>query len=1024
MSFPTNHAAEYPPLPHPHNESTGGPTVWEPGIERHEQHHPVVVPTELPTVSVVVLNYNGLKHLDTCFTSLVSLDYPKDRLELMLVDNGSRDDSLKFMRERFPTVSVEETGANLGFAAGNNYGAERATGQYVAFLNNDTSVEPDWLTEMVKAVVARRDEGVVCTSSLMLDWTGKKIDFKAGGVNFHGFGFQPSYGKPYKAGEIAPRDLLFACGGSMLIDRAIFLEVGGFDPDYFAFFEDVDLGWRLWLLGYRVTLTPTAITYHRHHGTAGSMSEHRTYVLYERNALYTIYKNYEEDHVHNILNAALLLLGQRTVRFIEASGFDLLDFEFNNPDQDPEPDMSVHRQAIAALLAVNEFMDNMDKFKVKREWLQSRRVRTDRELFALFGQPGRVNWINHKSDAAYATAHYDVLDLFGIAEMWGDLPKEVLVISPDVLPVGDIPASGSGIRAWALGKGLEHEGHNVHFTMPAPAIKGREGSVPQEYVDGAWTTENLQTIIDNLVPDVIVSCGWPNLTWTPRLNVPVAVDLTGPHLFERAYQGYRDTETNAQEKLAALAKADYFTCIGDRQKYYFEAWLVQAGVPIDRLTDSLAVVPYSVDPALPLHQWPQDWSSSEVRFVYGGIFLPWQNPAPALTTVAKTLETQGRGILEVIGGKHPFYPIDTGVYGPLIELLSASPRVQMSGLLPHDELVKRYTHAHVAVDMIMPNAERELAFPSRTVHYLWCGLPVIHPAFSEVADYIRRYEAGWVVAHDEPQALQDVVLDILADPDEARRRGENAQRLASEVFAWDKTIGPLATFVRRPTMRHERTMPAPRKIGIRTGEQQAARQEPSRTGPPEGYLISDTWDKRLPQKLERVYGKRRTLPAQITARSRSLLKTLAPVLGKRAAAVEGQMRSALPELVAGHSHGQRFLCNANGLSGVLVVPATFARANTCRLVVHIRTNPGASADIHSLNLPAHALKDGKPLAFRFPPIPESAGRWFYFVADSPDGVAGDAVSLYSAPYAEDLQAQRYEDGLPADGALVMWLEFN
>lgn len=971
-------------------------------------------------MSVVVLNYNGLRHLEPCFTSLLALDYPTERLELMLVDNGSRDGSLDYMRERFPMVRVVETGANLGFAAGNNYGAERATGEYVAFLNNDTRVEPDWLIEMVKTVVEGRESGLVCTGSLMLDWEGKKIDFKAAGVNFHGFGFQPSFGKPFIKDEIKPQEILFSCGGSMLIDRALFVEIGGFDPDYFAFFEDVDLGWRLWLLGYRVTLTPTSITYHRHHGTAGKMAEHRTYILFERNALYTIFKNYEEEHVHRILSAALLLVGGRAVRFIEAGGSSLDDFDFNS-EPDPEPDMNVHRQAVAALLAVNEFMDNLGKFKEKREWLQARRKRGDRELFALFEQPGRVNWINHATDGKYATTHFDLLELFGISELWRDLPKEVLVISPDVLPVGDIPASGSGIRAWALGKGLEGEGHNVHFTMPAPAIKGREGSIPQEYVDGAWTTANLQTIIDDMVPDVIVSCGWPNLTWTPRLNVPVAVDLTGPHLFERAYQGFRDTQTNAEEKLAALAKGDYFTCIGERQKYYFEAWLVQAGVPISELTDALSVVPYSVDPELPTHYWPDNWTDSDVRFVYGGIFLPWQNPAPALTTVANTLDGEGRGILEVIGGKHPFYPIETGVYGPLIELLSKSARVKMSGLLPHDQLVDRYTHAHVAVDMIMPNAERELAFPSRTVHYLWCGLPVIHPAFSEVADYIRRYEAGWVVRHDDPQGLREVILSILADPEEARRRGANAQRLAADVFSWDRTIGPLGDFVKHPTMRHERAVPARRATKHAASQRDSTGQRPARVGPPEGYLITDTWDKKLPSKLEPVYGKRRSLPAQLGAKSRGLLRLLS---GKRSVAVDGQMRVALPELVAGHSHGQRFLCPHNGLSGIVVAPTTFKRKNTSRVVLHIRTNPGASADIHSVNLPAHELKEAQPLAFRFPPIPDSAGRWFYFVIDSPDGVAGDAVSLYAASYAEDLQAQRYEDGLPSDGALVMSLEFN
>src|SRR5436190_2040611 len=121
----------------------------------------------LPSVSVVVLNYNGLKHLDPCFRSLTNLDYPADRLELLLLDNGSTDDSLAFMREHFPSVRLEQSPTNLGFAAGNNLGAERAKGQYVAFLNNDTRVEPTWLKELVNSL-AYSDDTTVCTSSLML----------------------------------------------------------------------------------------------------------------------------------------------------------------------------------------------------------------------------------------------------------------------------------------------------------------------------------------------------------------------------------------------------------------------------------------------------------------------------------------------------------------------------------------------------------------------------------------------------------------------------------------------------------------------------------------------------------------------------------------------------------------------------------------------------------------------------------------------------------------------------------------
>ncbi len=956
-----------------------------------------------------MLNYNGLRHLEECFTSLLDIDYPKDRLELILTDNGSTDGSLDFMREHFPTVRLVETGSNLGFAAGNNFGAEAATGEYVAFLNNDTRVEPDWLNELVKGLLAGQGAGVVCTSSLMLDWAGKKIDFLSGGLNFHGFGFQPSYGLPLEGQNLAPRDLLFACGGSMLIRRDVFLEVGGFDPDYFAFFEDVDLGWRLWMLGYKVTLTPTAITYHRHHGTASEMANHRIQVLYERNALYTIYKNYEEANLNKILPAALLLLGQRAVRLAELGGVDFSDYDLASTSTDPSPVENLHRNAVATLIAVDEFRANLAKFQQKREWLQARRKRSDAELMAMFGQPGRVHLVNHKTDAPYAAAHFGLLHEFGIESLWSHLPKEVLVISPDVLPVGDIPASGSGIRAWSLGKGLESKGHHVRFTMPKAALIGREDQVPPEYVLGAWTPETLQSIVDALAPDVVVSCGWPNLTWLERANVPVALDLAGPHLLERAYQQYRDVETNAEEKLAALRRADFYTCISTRQKYYFTGWLAQSGVKVEDIPASLVVIPYSLDPAQPEHHVRED---EEVKFVYGGIFLPWQNAAPALLTVAAALEEAGTGTLEVIGGKHPFHAVDTGNFGPLVDKLSTMSRVKMSGLLPHDELVERYTHADVAVDLMLPNAERELAFPSRTVHYFWCGLPVIHAEFSEVAPFIREYNAGWVVPHDDTGALRDVVMSILANPNIARMYSQHAQTLARECFSWDKTIEVLDKFIRNPYIRAERSHEL-NEIKVVTNQPEA------------GGVFITAAERELPPRAKRLQARRRSPQKQVASRSISLLRDLLPVaLGRnRTSKVTGRKCVTLSELTEGHSHGQRFLSPRNGLSGARVEIGTFGRRNTSRLVLHLRAHPAATTDLYSLEVPVHNIKDGQPLLFRFPSIADSWNRWFYLVAECPDGVPGDAVTLLASTRPGPIKGQRYEDGLPANGSLLIDLEF-
>ena len=107
---------------------------------------------KLPLVSIIVLNWNGRAHLADCFDSLLGLDYPHELLTLMLVDNGSIDDSIAFMREHYPQVTLVVNDHNLGFAGGNNTGARAATTDYIAFLNNDAHVYPDWLSKLIEAI--------------------------------------------------------------------------------------------------------------------------------------------------------------------------------------------------------------------------------------------------------------------------------------------------------------------------------------------------------------------------------------------------------------------------------------------------------------------------------------------------------------------------------------------------------------------------------------------------------------------------------------------------------------------------------------------------------------------------------------------------------------------------------------------------------------------------------------------------------------------------------------------------------
>jgi GT2 family glycosyltransferase len=281
-----------------------------------------------------------------------------------VVDDGSSDDTVAYLTAQYPDVTIVQNARNLGFAATCNLGAERARSEYLAFLNNDTRVDPGWLTALTRAVEAPSftSEKVVCVAGKIVGWDGQRLDYDGGVVNFHGHGHHLRAGHPVSAGSTHLQPTIFACAASMLVQRDVFIDVGGFDPDYFAYFEDVDLGWRLWLFGYRVLYCPNAVVFHRGQGTVALTKAERKRLL-ERNALFTIFKNCSDETLERTLFPALPLLVKRA---------------------------TIDRDDTASYLeAMIEFFAASEELRRKREAVQCRRKVEDREIFPLFRQPFR-----------------------------------------------------------------------------------------------------------------------------------------------------------------------------------------------------------------------------------------------------------------------------------------------------------------------------------------------------------------------------------------------------------------------------------------------------------------------------------------------------------------------------------------------------------------------------------------------------------------------------------------------------------
>lgn len=364
-----------------------------------------------PTATVLVLNHNGEGHLRACLPSLEALDYPGARITV--VDNGSRDGSLEYVRRAHPGVGLIELGSNLGFAPAYNAAVRQTSTDLIAILNNDTRVAASWLSELVAAI--ERNHAAAAASAIV-DWDGARVDFAGGLPTFLGHSWQLDHGEPVGR-EYMERPLLFASGGSMLITREAFLDAGGFDDDFFAYFEDVDLGWRLNVLGRRIVFAPQAVTYHRLHGTASGWSHALRLRLYERNALATLFKNYGDEALARVLPAAIALT---LARCAHASGLDAESICFG---REPPATADVHPAAIATLIALEDFAGWLPALREKRRRIQSRRATADTDIFKLFPDPLRLHAVSDSYRAAAETLMRD----FRIAELFGLAPPAPVV---------------------------------------------------------------------------------------------------------------------------------------------------------------------------------------------------------------------------------------------------------------------------------------------------------------------------------------------------------------------------------------------------------------------------------------------------------------------------------------------------------------------------------------------------------------------------------------------------------------------
>ncbi len=754
-------------------------------------------------VSVILVNFRGTDDTIQAVRYLRETDWPQDRLEVVVVENGSGDDSAERLRRELNDIKLVVSKANGGFTGGCNTGVAASSGEFVAFLNNDARPDPQW----IMAAVAQFDEPAVgAVASKVLDWDGDLVDYIGSAMTWYGMGYKPF------AGERVPRvpdsraDVLFGTGSAMFVRRTAYEQLGGFDERYFMFFEDVDFGWRLNLAGWRFVYEPASLAFHKHHASMNAFGSFKETYLLERNALFTLYKNVGEQYLSEALPAAIALANRRAITRsqLNSASFDL------RAGADDAATMEVDKALVATSFALDQFVEQLPSLTASRAQIQSTRVVGEPRVRGLFN--GIDAPVIQQKD--YLRGYENLVYSFNLVDV-PDATK-VVVVTGD--PIG-AKLAGPAIRAWNMANALSEDNEVVLVSLTSV----EDGFSAPFRVERVVAGDDRAFAQFERWADVIVFQGHAMAVFESlrRSDKIIVADIYDPlHLeqLEQARELPREQwERQVSDATAVLneqlERADFFMAASERQKMFWLGQLAALGrinpatYENDPDLDGLVgVVPFGLSADRPRHErdvlkgvLPGIGRDDKVLLWSGGLYN-WFDPQTLIRAVAQ-LSTRRTSIrLFFQGTKHP-HP---GV--PEMAIVADSKELaRQLGVLDrqvffNDSWVdfadrQNYlTEADAGVSTHHAHIETTFSFRTRILDYLWAGLPMVVTEGDHFAELVEREGLGKVVPAGDAPALADALETVLFDETFASDARANITRVR-EDYLWQRTLRPLVDFV-------------------------------------------------------------------------------------------------------------------------------------------------------------------------------------------------------------------------------------
>ena len=757
-------------------------------------------------VSVVIVNYRGADDTIQCVEGLRGLDWPTELLQIVVVDNASGDDSAARIRAAAPDITLIESQENTGFAGGCNLGIAHSVGQFVALINSDARPHPGWLSAAVAAL--RADASVAAVASKVLDWEGARIDYVGGSVNFVGQGYKAEVGQLDDGSFETAQDVLFFTGAAAVIRKDLFHTVGGFDEQYFMFFEDVDLGWRMNLAGYRVRYVPGSIVYHKHHASIAKFGSYREQYLLARNSLLTIYKNFGDEVLQKVF-APALLLSVHNASLIGEADTSALDLQRTGSGDDV-PTLTVRKEALSGAFALDYVTTHLAELTEQRAEVQATRKLTDSALAPLFGDLTRATSMVPGFDVAWR----DAVTAFSLDHAL-IRPTRIVVITGDTLSPR---MAGPAIRAFHIAHELSGE-HEVKLVSTTTCSISNPGFVCTFADD-----EALREIVE--WSDVVIFQGFVmfHAPWIAETDKVVVVDIYDPMHLEQLEQ-LKDDGLAHRESINTgttgvlndqLRRGDFFLCASEEQRHFWLGQLAGLGrlnpETYDRdssLRSLLDIAPFGLVRRAPMRSRSAikgvvpGISATDRVVLWGGGVYNWFDPITLINAIDELRHEHADVRLFFLGMKHP---------NPNVPKMQMAWRArQLSDRLgltdkfvffneewvDYEDRENYLLDADVGVSTHFQHVETTFSFRTRILDYIWAGMPIVATEGDAFGRIIAAEGIGVSVAERDVSGLADALRRALYDEEFIATCRANINRVRDEFF-WDSALAPLLEFCRRP----------------------------------------------------------------------------------------------------------------------------------------------------------------------------------------------------------------------------------